>query len=172
MTYTSITVSDKLYVRTDKNVTCVEFKLNNRLTSESFTKLLSNLKTAYKGSQVKVYYTKAIFERDEQGNFIPDPKRMGFNKSHDGFLVETGTNFDKPLVMATVEALDKTITKAIEDGVYTVELPKVKTATKAEMELTISEQAELLATLKEKDNAKDRRIAYLENILKKNGIKF
>ena len=103
--YTNITVKENLYHRTDKEVTCIEFKLNNSLEKESFTKLLSNLKTAFKGSPVKVYYSKVIFEFDESGNFVPDEKRKGFNKSHGGFLIETGTNFDKPACEKALAAL-------------------------------------------------------------------
>lgn len=155
--YNNITVAEKLYHRTDKEVTCIEFKLKDSLEKESFTKLLSNLKTAFKGSQVKVYYSKVIFEFDKDGNFVPDEKRKGFNKSHGGFLIETGSNFDKPACEKALVAIDKTIGKAIKDGVYKVKVVKSKT-TKADMEKSMQEMAELIARLK---NACDKNgIAY------------
>jgi len=170
--YSKINVSDSLYHRTNNNVTCFEFNLKDHFEKDSFNKLLTNLKSAFKGSNVKVYFSKAIFEFDENGNFIPDPKRMGFNKCHSGFLVETGTNFDKPKCESVLKAIDDMLVKAIQEGVYKITLPKVKTATKSEMELTIAEQAELLATLQEKTEEKNRRIAYLENLCKEHGIAY
>ena len=149
--YTNITVKENLYHRTDKEVTCIEFKLNNSLEKESFTKLLTNLKTAFKGSPVKVYYSKVIFEFDE------NEKRKGFNKSHGGFLIETGTNFDKPACEKALAALDKTLTKAYKDGIYKIKVTKSK-VTKADLEKSISEMAEMIARLK---NACDKNgIAY------------
>lgn len=169
--YINITLAEKLYQRTDKNVTCVELKLNHNLEYDSFKKLLDNLKTANKGSQIKLYFTKSIYDKDANGNPVRDEKNPFENKKHSGFLCDSGENFDKPGIERMIKAFDDTLTKAIKSGVYKVKVtvPKV---TKAELELTVSEQAELLATLKEKQNEDKRRIAYLENILKKNGINF
>ena len=137
-TYKNITVVETPYLRSDKPVLAIEFKLNVRLEHDSFLKLVGNLKAANKGSQVKLYYTKSIFEYDKDGNFIPDEKRRGYNKSHTGFLCDSGENFDKPAIIEALEAFDKVFGEAVKTGIY-----KAK-----ERKLTLKEAAEEIARLK------------------------
>ena len=136
--FKNITISEKSYLRTDKPVLCIEFRLNEQLEKESFIKLLNNLKASNKGSLVRMYYSKSIFEYDDNGNFIPDEKRRGYNKSHSGFLADSGENYDKPAILATLEAFDKVLGEAIKLGTY-----KVK-----ERKITLKEATEELARLK------------------------
>lgn len=152
--YSRIEVAEKNYQRTDKNITCKEFKLKDNLEKESFMKFLSNIKSAFKGSQIKVYYSKAIFEKDDKGNFIPNPKRPGFNKSHGGFLVETGEKFDEKAILEAIKAIDKTLDSAIKADIY-----KVKVVTK---KVTKQEQIDRQA----------EEIARLKNLLDSKGIKY
>ena len=136
--YKNIIVEKNLYIRSDKPVQCVEFKLAVQLEHDSFIKLLNNLKTANKGSQVKLYYTKSIFEYDKDGNFVPDEKRRGYNKSHTGFLCDSGENFDKPAIIEALTAFDKVFGEALKTGIY-----KAK-----EKKITLKEATEELARLK------------------------
>ena len=136
--YKNITVKENTYIRSDKPILCVEFNLNVKLEHDSFIKLLNNLKAANKGSAVRLYYTKSIFDYDENGNFIPDEKRRGYNKSHTGFLADSGENFDKPAIIEALEAFDKVFGEAVKTGIY-----KAK-----EKKMTLKEAAEELARLK------------------------